>query len=461
MAKKNNEALTEEFLYELFFVAFKSNLVAGIVSEHIRPEFLPDKEFQTLHSAIALHYKAYKEPASYGSMMQKFKSDDDVIDLIAEIRDTDYDGTMDSLIDDLEKYIIDVRSANMYEEFGKLYNKKEKSKAQTLMLAHAEWMRGFTLKGEAFVEVISTFEERHTDNKIKTQAEKASNIRSISRFYIDALDELNAGRNLRGQVACVLAGSGVGKSHGARHIGKCAAEDGFDVLHFQLEGSKEEVLDAYSGSLVEENSFNFEKAHLSDTQMVAIKKQLALIQGTIRVRSFPRFNNQVSTIDIVNGIAEYRKIVGKNPDLVVIDSMDLMTDASGKNWTPKDERHKRIAVVNDLKDIASDENVFIVPTTQANINDREWLNDPKNVLTEYNAAEAKGIVRPLTWLISLNQTDDERKDNTMRLHVAKSRFTPKGDTFKIATDYDREIFYDRVRSLQLERLAKKAAEQAE
>jgi len=453
--KSDNITLSEAFLEELFFVALKNAMITGIVSDHIKPEFLPDKEFQKLHAAIRSHYKAYKEPISYGKLMQKFDNDDgeDVVDLISEVRDNDYPGTPEALIDDLEKFIVDVKSAQVYEEFGQLYKKSAKKEAQALMIEHSEWLKSFTLKGEAFVEVISTFEQRHTENAIKNQMESQSNITPVNRFYIDDLDALNDGRSLRGQVACFLASSGVGKSHIARHVGKCAAQaDGLDVLHFQLEGSKEEVLDAYSGGLIEENSFNFEKARLTPNQLKRVKKQLADISGTIRVRAFPRFNNQVSTIDIVNGIAEYRKATGKNPDMVIIDSMDLLTDASGKNWQPKDERHKRIAVVNDLKDIAGDENCFLCTTTQATISDREWLNDPKNVLTEYNAAEAKGIVRPLTWLISLNQTEDERNDNQQRLHVAKSRFTKKGGTFKIATDYDNEVYYDRERTMQIQRL---------
>lgn len=451
--KEDYDALSEDFLFELFNAAFKVPLIAGIVSEHIQKPFLPSRDFQSVHAAIQGHFKAYKENPSYGKMMQKFSTDEDVVDLIAEIRDTDYEGSIDSLVDDLEKYITDVRSSKMYEEFGILYEKGEKAQAQQLMIEHSEFLKGFTLKGEAFVEVISTFEARHDENKIKTQAERQSGLKPVTRFYIDDLDALNHGKNLRTQVACVLASSGVGKSHAARHIGKCAAQDGLDVLHFQLEGSKDEVLDAYSGALVEENAFNFEKARLSEEQMKTMRKSLKDISGTISVRAFPRFNNQVSTIDISNGISEYRKSTGKNPDIVIVDSMDLLTDASGKNWTPKDERHKRIAVVNDLKDIAGDENCFIVPTTQANIQDREWLNDPKNVLTEYNAAEAKGVVRAVTWLISLNQTEDERNDESMRIHIAKSRFTKKGDTFKIATDFDREIFYDRKRSSDIQRLA--------
>lgn len=39
----------------------------------------------------------------------------------------------------------------------------------------------------------------------------------------------------------------------------------------------------------------------------------------------------------------------------------------------------------------------------------------------------------------------------MRLHVAKSRFFKKGDTIKIATNYDDEVFFDAQRSLTLNR----------
>lgn len=103
--------------------------------------------------------------------------------------------------------------------------------------------------------------------------------------------------------------------------------------------------------------------------------------------------------------------------------MDLLTDASGRKYGENGERHRRIAVANDLKDIAADENVWVVVTYQSTIESQEWLNDEKNVLTEYNTAEAKGLARPLTHLITLNQSLNERKEHTMRINVAKSRFS--------------------------------------
>ena len=131
--------------------------------------------------------------------------------------------------------------------------------------------------------------------------------------------------------------------------------------------------------------------------------------------------------------------------------MDLLTDASRRQWDAEHERSKRIAVANDLKDLAADENVWMVVTYQATIENREWLNDENNVLTEYNCSEAKGLSRPCTHLISLNQSAAERKEDTMRLHIAKSRFFKKGETLKIATDYDNEIFYDARRTMNLKR----------
>ena len=52
----------------------------------------------------------------------------------------------------------------------------------------------------------------------------------------------------------------------------------------------------------------------------------------------------------------------------------------------------------------------------------------------------------------LRRSDNERKENTMRLNVAKSRFFKKKEPFKIATDYDNECFYDKMRTMNLNKV---------
>ncbi len=444
--------LSAEFLYELYATALRQENLCGILTHHMRSEYLPDRSFQRVQEAISSHYRTYKSPPSYAVLAQTFQEDFDAIELIDTFREYDEGQSPEVMTDMLESYIKGVRLQAVYAEVGKLYNENKQKKAETTLRNYAEWLSEFTLKSSSFIDVAQTFSERYERNRIREQEEEYSSVPRVSRFYIPYLDALNNGRSLRGQLTCFLASTGVGKSHIAKWIGvRANIDDALHILHFQLEGSEEEALNAYSGGLISKNAYYFERGKISDTEMRHLEKMVMSYAGSITVRSYPRFNAQVSTLDIKNGISEYRKLKGHNPDIVIIDSMDLLTDANRRSWGADHERAKRIAVANDLKDLAADEKVWMVVTYQSTIEDREWLNDERNVLTEYNCSEAKGLARPCTHLISLNQSSAERKENVMRLHVAKSRFFKKGDTIKIATDYDNEVFYDSQRTLNLNR----------
>ncbi len=448
--KQKINALSVEFLYELYATAIRNDYVCGILVEHMRKEYLPDRTFQKVQQVLANHYKTYKTPPSYSVLSLGFTGDYDAIELINTFQEFDDGNNPEVMVDMLESYIKGVRLQSVYSEVGKLYNESKQDEAQDMLKAYAEWLSGFTLKSSAFVDVAKTFSKRFAQNRQKDLDDRNSTLPQVTRFYIPDIDELNGGRNLRGQLTCFLASTGVGKSHIAKYIGiRANVDSALHVLHFQLEGSEEEALDAYSGGLISKNAYCFERGKISDVEMKHFEKMVAGYAGSITVRSFPRFNSRVSTLDIKNGIAEYRKLNNRSPDIVIIDSMDLLTDASRKMWNAEHERSKRIAVANDLKDLAADEKVWMIVTYQATIENREWLDDEKNVLTEYNCSEAKGLARPCTHLISLNQSSAERKEDIMRLHIAKARFFKKGDTFRIATDYDNEVFLDVARTLNL------------
>ena len=443
--------LSAEFLYELYSAVLHYDTLCGVVVENMRKEYLPDRSFQKVQEVIAHHYRTYKQPPTYATLSQTFQGDFDAIELIGTFQEYEEENrNTEALTDLLEDYIKGVRLQKVYAEVGKLYNENHRDKAETVLAEYAEWLGTFTLKSTAFVEVASTFRERFERNRRREAEARESRLPQVNRFYIPYIDALNGGRNLRGQLTCFLASTGVGKSHLAKHIGIHAnIDDGLHVLHYQLEGSEQEALDAYSGGLISRNAYYFEQGKISDREFKHFEELVTSYAGSITVRSFPRFNARISTLDIKNGIAEYRKVYGRSPDVVIIDSMDLLTDASRRQWGAEHERAKRIAVANDLKDLAADENVWMVTTYQSTIEDREWLNNERNVLTEYNCSEAKGLARPCTHLISLNQSSSERQENLMRLHVAKSRFFRKGDTLKIATDYDNEVFYDAERSMSI------------
>ena len=451
MAKQTSNVLTEEFLMDLFYTCMENDYILAVVMEHVRKEYLPDRDFITLHSFLRSYYKDYKKAPTFSILKQMIANNKSAVSLLDDIYDSASVIETEQILEQLENYIKQVRFQKIYKEVGELYNKQGHEEASKKLQEYTEWASTFNLRSSEFVDVIETFGIRFKANRQKHNAD--NKMLPITRFYIDELDAMNNGRDLRTQLTCFMAPTGVGKSHAARWIGKNACQiDGLNVLHFQLEGSKDEVVNAYSASLVSCSTYRYETGTIRDIDMSRMEAMLKAVAGKLYVKSYPKFNAHVSTIDIRNGIQDFKKRYNINPDVVIIDSIDLLTDSSGRKYGENGERHKRIAVANDLKDLAADENVWMVGTYQSTIENRDWLNDEKNVLTEFNTAEAKGLARPMTHLITLNQSDRERKEHTMRLNVAKSRFFEKGEPFKIATDYDNEQFYDQVRTMNINKV---------
>lgn len=448
---QTTELLTDEFLMDLYYTCLKNEYILSIVCEHIRPEHLPDREFQALHKALQSLFRTSRKCPSFSMVKQSLSRNKGAMNLLDDIYDTSGMLSTDECVRQLEAYIRQVHFQKVYKEVGELYNKQRLYEAYEGLRQYTVWSDSFGLGSQDFVNVIGDFDNNLRANRAKKADETMK--RPVNSFYIDELDKRNAGRDLRGQMTCFLASTGVGKSHIARWIGRNACQfSGLNVLHIQLEGSREEVVDAYSASLIGCSAYAFSNGRISEEDIQNTIEELKGISGKLYVKSYSRFGNRVTTTDIYKTIQDFKKITGVTPDVVIIDSMDLVHLPQSARFGVKEKRLEIIEVANNLKDIAGDEKLWMVVTYQSTIEDREKLNDEKYVLTEYNCSEAKGLSRPLTHLITLNQTTNESKENTMRINIAKSRFFKKGEAFRIATDYDHEIFFDRARSLNLSRL---------
>ncbi len=448
MATIKKKVLTVEYLRQLYWGAINNSFVCSAVSQHMESELLPTQDFQTLHEAIKKHFVTHKDAPKYGIIKQTVASSRAVTELLEEIHDDAQDIEPEVLLEQLEEYLKLTMFQRAYKEIGKKYQNGDGTEAMALFYQEAEKIKQFTLKQEDFIDVVGSFRERYNDNKERHQ--ENSRKKAVTSFYIHQLDEMNHGRNLRGQETLFLAQTGVGKSHVARWIGSNACyTSGLNVLHIQLEGKTSETTDAYSAGLVGCESYLYESGLINEHSMQQYQKIVEMAAGTLVVRGFPKFGKEITTIDIKNVLEEYRKKYGYYPDVLIIDSVDLLGDSTGRNWGEKGQRFKRIQVSKDLKDIADDYDLWCVGTYQANISDPKLTEDENFVLTEYNCSEAKGLAWALTHLISLNQTSKERKERTMRLYVAKSRFFAKGEPFKIATDYEHERFYDEERTLNM------------
>lgn len=445
-----NTLLTDEFLIDSYATCLQNEYLLGIMCDNITLDLLPDKDFQTLQKTLIRLFKAQPKCPAKSVLRQSLSRHKSVLSLLDEIDSDGHVLSTEECIRQLEEYIRQVKFQKTYRDIGDLYNRQCLDEAYGRLNSYAEWYQSFSLSDKDFVNVIDDFATNYRANKAKRADDKTR--AAVNSFYIDELDKRNGGRDLRGQLTCFLASTGVGKSHIARWIGKNACQfGGLNVLHIQLEGSQEEVVDAYSASLIGCSSYLFSSAQISDEDLADACKELESISGNLYVKAYSQFGAHITTADIYKIIQDYKKVVG-SIDVVIIDSMDLLYMPQSFRAASKDERFNRIEIARSLKDLAATEKVWMVVTYQSTIEDREKLNDENFVLTEYNCSEAKGLSRPLTHLITLNQTSNENKENIMRLHVAKSRFFKKGDPFKIATDYDNEIFYNRTRTLNINKV---------
>lgn len=448
MAIDPNKLLAEEFLEDLYYTSLHNEYILSIVCDQIKAEHLPDRSYQNLHRTIQKLFKSNQKCPAISVLQQALARYRDSASLLRGILESAQQLTTEDCSQQLEAYIRQVRFQKTYQKIGELYNKQLLEDAYHTLGEYSEWFNSFSLTNKDLVDVVGGFTENYRANKAK-KADEA--IRPpINSFYIDELDKRNKGQNLRGQMTCFLASTGVGKSHIARWIGKNACQfGGHNVLHIQLEGSRDEVVDAYSASFIGCSAFNFSNAVITDEELDSVVEELDSVSGRLYVKAYSRFGANVTTSDIYKAIQDYKKAAGVSPDIVIIDSMDLLSLPQSSRYAGKEQRQALIEITRILKDMASIENVWMVVTYQSTIEDNDKLNDEKFVLSQYNIAEAKGISRPLTHLITLNQTTNESKENTMRINVAKSRFFKKGDPFKIATDYDHEQFYDRARTLNI------------
>lgn len=445
--KKNENVLTSDFLAELYNCAITNNQICSVVTRYMEDSFLPDQQYQLLNEALKSHFKEYKTAPQYGVITQRLSSSRAVSELLEEIRDIASSADPESIRDQFEEYLKLVQFKKIYRDVSKKYEEGARIDAMMSFVKEAMKLQQFTLKPEEFIDIAQTYEERLRDNKVRHENPVA---KPVNSFYIDGLDSMNRGSNLRTQLSLFLAMSGVGKSHIARWIGYNAAYvSGLNVLHIQLEGAASETTDAYSAMLSGTTTYDYECGRINNHALEHLKSTLETFKGSLKVKAYPKFGKEVSTSDLRADCDKYREKFGKYPDVIVVDSLDLLTDSSGRNWDAKFLRHKRIATAQDLKDLAGELDAWLVVTYQATIENPEWVNDEKNVLTAYNTSECKGLQRPCTHLISLNQSKREYNEEVMRLYADKFRFRKKTEPFKIALDYEHEKFYDRVRSLNL------------
>jgi RecA/RadA recombinase len=394
--------------------------------------------------SIVNYWQSIEKLPTFGVISQQHESEPKILALIAEIKKTDIAET-ETILKQLEEYIKKIRFQLLMQKSAELYNEGRQDESIKVLAEESNLINEFSIKKDtgAFEKIFEGSTDRFRRRLDKS---KEQELKEKIPFGIKGLDVATYGGIDRGELCLYIGRSGEGKSTFLRNIALHNAMLGYEVLHIQLEGGKEEAAIKYD-QMWTNSKFNDIKNHnISTKKMQEIEKskeQFLARSRDLSLYSFDKFD-EASVKDVRELIFDFQKERGRFPDLLVIDYLELLHPGDGIKYgvSTQDIKMKITNTSRKLKNICQEFNGMrcCTATQTGDIAYQIW-NDPQFVITRSNTKGDKNMIDPFSFVVSGNRTVDESKNDILRIYVDKMRNYPAGQTIKVKTDYEHGKFY--------------------
>jgi len=238
-----------------------------------------------------------------------------------------------------------------------------------------------------------------------------------------SLDVLTNGGLGNGELGIVMASTSMGKSMVLTFFGKSCIFLGKKIVHYSLEMSDLKIAERYDKCFT-----GMDRATIHDRTTEAIQTITGIGQrfgGNLIIKKYP--SGTASVMTIKNHLAMLSSN-GFVPDLVIVDYGDIMRPTKGH----KDDYAAQGEIFESLRGIAGEMNVPIWTATQAQ---RQATN--KRTVTLDDVADSFEKVRIADVVITLCQTDEEKRNSKMRFFIAKNRDNVAHQTINVRSDWAR------------------------
>lgn len=440
--KQKKQVLTESFLVELFKSCISNLNVLEVIYQHLEFNYLPEESYKKVWKMIKENYELTNHCATIGILNEKLKDDQKALKLLVEIKKCKIP-EIDNIFPTFETFIKEVRFIELYTETGKLWNAGDQEKAIKILATESEKINSFALKEGLYGKVFAGFAKRQEERKNKDhQAELKV------PFGIHCMDFDTRGGGRVGTSGLLLGRSGTGKTTFLRWVGICAARIGLRVIHFQIEGTEDECMEAYDAAWTGTTLEDIEYGGISKQNMKIVKDvadDMIFKRAEIFVIAPEEFGS-LFIEDCDDSIEEIEKIYGKI-SLVLFDNLELF-ETKGKFFNSEmGERKRREALANKITTISIKRKLFALATTQANDIRPDRYNNPDFVMTRSDISEFKGMIKPFSYFWTWNMTQDEKENNMGRLYADKYRKHKDGQIRTICTHLETGRFYDSAKTV--------------
>jgi DnaB helicase-like protein len=414
------DRLSGNFLNELAKLCLTSKDTAEVIKTHLSYAFIKGQEYKQLFKYIFDYLGAHDKLPTMGMISQELPQTSEMLGILSQVRETSVVDSRQQILTSFEKYIKKNRCLQLNEELKELYNKQEHEKAFELQMTESKAIYDFSLSSQLHSRIFADFDKR--------QAERAGRDFSTVKYPIGipAFDyHTYGGIELKTSLLGV-GRSGAGKSTLLRHIGNRLAWAGLSGVHFQAEGGKEEVQNAYDSMWTGVPIHDIKKGELNGKDIDLIERARKAFMahcGEIYVISYEQFDT-ASIAMARQQLIELRKTV--DIKWAMFDYLELFDPGDGRRYgtNGEGERSRKAAVAKKIVNIATEFDMFTATVTQASdIEKKDWDN-PNFVITRSDISNLKATIDPFSWVLSLNQTMDENDNDIMRLYEDKLRHYP-------------------------------------
>lgn len=447
--------LNPGFMAEIFKLMFSDEVIMRIASEYLKYELIP-KEWVgykfILREAIIQYTEKNKLP-SIGAICQKL-CDEDAVQLAAKEIKKAALIDREIAIDQLQSFVKETEFELLSRKVHDLYEEGKKEEAIRVNAEESQRIleMSFRSKSGGFQSVFGGFHERMVERRMEGDAASEKPVKVP--FGVDRLDDVSFGGMEIGDTSLWIARSGVGKSSILKWHGYSAAIRGVPVLHIQLEGGVKACMQIYDQLWSAQSYSDIKSGNISPKDRKKIEqaiKEVKELSSDIEVYGFKKFG-QASMSDVRQLCYDYFNTHGKFPGLVILDSLDLVKTGISKkiDSDPDHKKEKLQTCAQLLKNLADEIGAPIITATQTSDVPFEVWNNPDKVIDRSYTEGDKTLVKPFSFVFTLNMTIEEKANATARIYVDKLRdYKESQEVITIATNYDKRRFYHRGRTMEM------------
>jgi len=226
------------------------------------------------------------------------------------------------------------------------------------------------------------------------------------------------------EIAIVVAPPGVGKSLYLVNQGAHCILKGKNVLYLSLEMSQDKIAGRFDSVLTQIQNSNLKKP----LGQVRLKERLNEIKettpGRLIIKEFPTGGSNVNQLRAL--LVQLRLHKDFTPDVIIVDYLELLRP----NRTIDSEYQAQQRIAEELRGLAVEHNILLWTASQTNRQARRV-----HTITDAELGDSYGKIRPADWVISLNQTQEEYDEGTMRIYVMKARDSKQHYNVNAIVDY--------------------------